>query len=360
MIVRLLPLLCILLTISLVAGCTQPALANGLHRNVTFVDYSSLSRSNEIMRRLVSPLDAIQMHRKLAGSDLKMRRQVIDLQNEKFAIYVPHGAPPQSGYALLVFVPPWRTAIVPMAWMSVLNHHHMLFVTAANSGNNVSPLDRRIPLALLAEQNMIRLYPVDPLHIYVGGFSGGGRVAEMLALAYPDVFDGALLEAGSDPIGDAARPLPPTSLFHRFQESSQLVFLTGSKDDTHLAWDRRSRRSLRHWCVFNQVVITVPFVGHKLVGGAALNRALNALSRRPKPDHGKLAACRSRIQGKLTAKLQRLRSLLTKGELGHARQILARIDTRYGGLAAPSSVELMKKINRRRNKYGNGHKTKSH
>jgi len=71
-------------------------------------------------------------------------------------------------------------------------------VTAANSGNDAPTIDRREPLALLAAHNTMKQYPVDPQQVYIGGFSGGARVALRLALAYPDVFHGALLNAGSD------------------------------------------------------------------------------------------------------------------------------------------------------------------
>jgi len=74
-------------------------------------------------------------------------------------------------------------------------------------------------MALLAAYNTMKQYPVDPQQVYIGGFSGGARVALRLALGYPDVFHGALLNAGSDPAGTLDVPLPPADLFRRFQES---------------------------------------------------------------------------------------------------------------------------------------------
>ena len=61
-----------------------------------------------------------------------------------------------------------------------------------------------MPLALLAYENIRRSHTLDANRVYVGGMSGGSRVALRVALAYPDVFRGALLNAGSDPIGDGA------------------------------------------------------------------------------------------------------------------------------------------------------------
>jgi pimeloyl-ACP methyl ester carboxylesterase len=78
----------------------------------------------------------------------------------------------------------------------------------------------------------------------VGGFSGGARVALRIALGYPDVFRGAILNAGSDPIGDSATPLPPRELFAGFQEEARLIYITGEKDP-RWAMDLDSMASMR-------------------------------------------------------------------------------------------------------------------
>jgi poly(3-hydroxybutyrate) depolymerase len=64
-------------------------------------------------------------------------------------------------------------------------------------------LERRIPLALLAAHNVMQRYPVDKERLYIGGMSGGSRVALRIALAFPDVFHALLLHSGSDRIGTA-------------------------------------------------------------------------------------------------------------------------------------------------------------
>jgi pimeloyl-ACP methyl ester carboxylesterase len=244
------------------------------------------------------------------------------------------------GYSLLVFVPPWSKAEVPRQWIPALDRHDMILVTAANSGNDADTVDRREPLALLAAQNAMVQYSVDPQQVYIGGFSGGSRVALRLALGYPDVFHGALLNAGSDPIGSADVPLPAAELFRRFQDSMRLVYVTGERDDAHLVDDMHSRQSMEKWCVFDVVTVSEPRKEHEPADASAFSRSLDALLRRTQ-DHPKgLADCRARLDGELTTQLKLVEDSFARGDRSAARRLLDKIDARYGGLAAPRSVEL--------------------
>ena len=321
------------------------AAPTGLQRGIVFDSYTPLSAGAEMQRRLLSPLTLRRVQRSLAASGQELRDQVIDLAQEKFAIFVPAQEPAQ-GYGVLVFVPPWDQATVPPQWISVLERHAMIFVTAANSGNGANVLDRREPLALLAAHNVLQHHRVDRSKVYVGGFSGGARVALRLALAYPDVFRGVLLDAGSDPIGDAQIPLPPAPLFGRFQEFSRLVYLTGKKDSAALDQDAHSRRSMQDWCVFDVATETMPWSGHEVAEPAAFDRALAELSGSGRHDE-ELAACRARIDLQLSAQTREVQQLLDAGRIDQARSALAALDARYGGLAAPRSVQLADAIDAR-------------
>jgi pimeloyl-ACP methyl ester carboxylesterase len=320
-----------------------PMATAGVQRDVVFSDYPPLSRSTELARRLMSPLNAMRVRRELAHSGKGLREQSIDLAHEKFAIYVPAHVPPH-GYALLVFVPPWQEALVPSRWIATLERHGMIYVSAANSGNVADVLDRREPLALLAAQNIMRRYPIDPARVYIGGFSGGSRVALRVALGYPDLFRGALLDAGSDPIGNAQIPLPPAELLRQFQASTRLVYATGQHDDAGLDEDVRSRQSMQAWCVSHLDTVAMPWLAHALADPAALDRAVDVLGKPALPERDKLAACRTRIDKELTIQLQQVEGLLAGGRRDDARVLLDRIDARYGGLAAPRSIELAGKI----------------
>ncbi len=319
------------------------SLPAGLQSDVVFADYTPLAGAAEVTRRLMSPLNSLRVNRVLQRSGKTLRAQAIDLAHEKFAIYVPPNQPPE-GYSLLVFVPPWPQAEVPRKWIPVLDRHGVIFVTAANSGNEADVLDRREPLALLAAVNAERRYTINPQRVYVGGFSGGARIALRIALAYPDVFQGVLLDAGSDPIGSAEIPLPPADLLHRFQESTRLVYVSGGRDDFHLQLDVSSRKSLLDWCVFDLVTLDMPWVAHELADPGTFNSALHALQEEHKARaSNKLDACRARLDKELNAQLSQVDELVARGRMPEARILLQKIDARYGGLAAPRSGELAAK-----------------
>lgn len=324
------------------ASGNAPA-ATGLQTEVIFSDYSPLSTNPELLRRLLSPLADAQIQESLARSGQKLIAQSIDLAAERYVLYVPPVAPPH-GYGLLVFVPPWQDARLPADWGPVLDRAGLIYVSAARSGNEENVLARREPLALLGAYNVMQRYRVDAERIYVGGFSGGSHIALRLALAYPDLFRGALLNAGSDPLGSGVPPLPPADLFRRFQESTRLVYVTGERD-SRLGLDAASQQTMHHWCVFDTDAQTTLGAAHEIASSEALSRALEALLVDNTPDAAKLARCRADIDREVTAALQKAQSLIDSGKRADSQKALIDIDRRFGGLAAPRSVQMEAALN---------------
>ncbi len=319
---------------SALARPTQP----GSLSDVIFTANSPLSSNAELARRLLDPLKNVQLQKMLAGG-ARLKDQPVDLAQERFALYVPPRMP-ANGYGLIVFVSPWNAARLPDGWGPVLDQNGMIFVSAAKSGNDQIALARREPLVLLAEANVAARYRLDPARTYVAGFSGGSRVALRIALGYPDVFHGAILNAGSEPIGTALTPLPPRELFLRFQETTHLVFLTGDQDTHAIPYDTRTLQSLRDWCVFHADQRTTMGTGHDAMGATSLSEALDILTAPPEADSVRLASCRAAIDSGMNTKLAEVRSLIAAGKNADARQLLDAIDAHYGGLAEPQIVAL--------------------
>jgi hypothetical protein len=319
------------------ARADQPA--TGLLPDVVFKDYTPLATSSELVHRLLSPLAAREVEMSLSRSSEKLTEDSVDLGAEHFVVYVPATAPPE-GYALLAFIPPWQDARLPPGWAAVLDRLGVIYVSAARSGNDENVLGRRAPLALLGAYNVMQRYRVNPARVWVGGFSGGSRVALRVAIGYPDLFHGALLNAGADPIGPVPA-LPQASLWQRFEESTRLVYVTGEHDTTRLANDGDSMHSMRRWCVFDTQGQVTRGAAHEVADPAALTGALRVLARpAAPPDAGRLASCRAGIDRELDAQLREVSGFIEAGKNAEAKERLLDIDRRFGGLAASKSREL--------------------
>ena len=165
-------------------------------------------------------------------------------------------------------------------------------------------------------------------------------LALRLALGYPDLFRGAILNAGSDSIGSLQVPLPPRELLLKFQNSVRIIYVTGAADTHRHNLDLASMGSMRRWCVFDVRDHAEPFAGHDVAGGAAMFWAFIALRQASHPDPDRLAACRSSIEADLKLRLHQVESLLESRRQDDARRLLTQVDAEYGGLAAPSSIDL--------------------
>jgi pimeloyl-ACP methyl ester carboxylesterase len=328
-------------------ACAQrPPVAEaiGAVQEVVFDRYTPLSRNEEIARRTLTPLTFQHGQAMLAATRQQFLEQPIDLTKEKFTLYVPDGAPPKEGYGLLVFIAPWSEPTRPQLWRLPLSRHGLIFVSAENSGNDVKVLDRRLPLALLAYENVRARFPLNPNRIYIGGLSGGSRAAEITALAYPDVFRGALLNAGSDPIGgEAGIYLPPAELFRKFREI-KLVYVTGDGDERNLRDDEISRASMREWCVFGIEIRKARKLGHEPLDQPSFDQALDALERPATINPGERERCNERVQQELASKLAAARAAISRGDGRGARAQIKEIDAHYGGLAAPMIVDLDERL----------------
>jgi pimeloyl-ACP methyl ester carboxylesterase len=214
----------------------------------------------------------------------------------------------------------------------------MIFVSADQSGNDKQVRTRRMPLALIAAANIMRQYPVDPSRVFVAGFSGGAQVALRLALAYPDVFRGAILNSGSELIGTSDVPLPAADLFHLFQTRSRIVYTTGDFDLQPYSKERGSVASLADFCVAQITELTMWHKSHQTADEITFSKALDALLAPAQPDA--MADCRAKLDADIQAQLHQVETLIAAGDKAGAKSLLHDIDAKYGGLAAPKSVAL--------------------
>jgi dienelactone hydrolase len=325
---------------ALAAFCAIAATSGDIakFKAVTFAERTPLASNGELIRRLFSPFAAADLANKNDAATLDA--QPIDPRHEKFGLYVP-AQKPAEGYGLLVWVSPLDEAGMPPGWHATLEERGVIFVTAARSGNQTSPLGRRIPLALTAAANVARSHAIDPDRVWIAGFSGGARIAERMALGYPDVFSGAILDGSSDDIGAEDVALPPRERFERLLDRTAIVFSSGREDGFNVVSARRVAASLRRHCLDRVSLEVRRREGHVMMSGASLAKAIDFLDRQRDPSPSR--QCREALYAKIDADLDQAEAMAQRGDRG-AKSAIRAIDRRYGGLAAPRSLELRARV----------------
>jgi dienelactone hydrolase len=211
-----------------------------------------------------------------------------DVAQEKFTLLVPQTYRHEAGWGLLVWISAGDAPTIPAAWEPVLARHKLLFVGAHKSGNPRNIFDR-FRLALDAQRNLRARFRIEPRRVYVSGFSGGGRVASMLAVSYADLFAGAAPFMGvnfyQDVKADDGKTyglnyLPDDEILGIARKQGHYVLVTGEKDfnrantkAVHAAFVRE-RFAHAHY-------LEVPKLGHALPDADGLERTLRALDGRP-------------------------------------------------------------------------------
>jgi hypothetical protein len=194
------------------------------------------------------------------------------ITNESFRIIVPGTYSTNGSWGLLVWICPGDEPNIPPDWKEELKNQTLLFVSAHRSGNERHPLDR-FRLALDGACNLCRRYKVDRKRIYIGGFSGGARMASMLGVAYADLFTGTLCVCGVNFYKDVPNsdgkyysgtfaPDPGTLLLSK--KIGRFVLLTGEHDqnreNTKTLWMSGFKRDGFRSALY----LEVPGMGHAM------------------------------------------------------------------------------------------------
>jgi hypothetical protein len=212
------------------------------------------------------------------------------LPSESFELLRPDAFTVDGSWGLFVWISPNESPRIPPSWEQVLAHHKLLCIGANNAGNKRDILDR-IRLAVCANIEMRERFNIDPNRIYVAGFSGGGRVASMLGVAYADLFSGVIPIMGVNfytdlPSADGKKLFPPQfipdpEILEIAKRSTAFVLVTGEKDfnraETRIVSELGFKKEGFNACNFMEI----PGVGHVMPEAQWLEQALELLKRRP-------------------------------------------------------------------------------
>ena len=212
------------------------------------------------------------------------------ITNESFLLKAPQPVPTNGSWGLLVWISPSDDPGIPAAWDHELATRHLLFVGAKHSGNSRHPLDR-IRLALDATCNMCRQYTIDRQRIYIGGFSGGSRIASMLGVAYADIFTGTLCCSGVNFYADVPATaggkyypgtfVPNLGVLLQAKRKGRFVLLTGDHDENRDNTERVATKGFKSEGFRNVLYLEIPDLSHQMPSATALGTALDYLAPAP-------------------------------------------------------------------------------
>ena len=277
----------------------------------------------------------------------ELHGQAVDPGEENFHVFVPENYDPARSYGLFVWVSAREKVTVPQRWASVFTRHGIVFIAADKSGNQTHDLDRRALLALHAVANMQHDYNIDSQRIYIGGLSGGGRVASKIAAAYGDLFNGGYFIVGSDAIGGKTVPVPAPAVVQNMRNNGRFVFLTGRYDQATTTATRTALASYQRLCIFN-TVLHYPKMGHGLPDIRWFRRAINYLesgyladdSHNPETTRD----CQASLNREQDRLLETIDKLLDEHDTNGATKALKQLQLNYGRLAADEFNRLYARL----------------
>ena len=184
----------------------------------------------------------------------------------RWQVYVPTGT---KASGLLVFISPGESGAPPREWLEVLERENLIWIGADRFGNE-HPVRQRMLAALMGLSFARQHYAVDAARVYVGGMSGGGRVASATVTKFPHLFRGALYIVGVNFWTPSETKLLGSIAANRY------VFITGTRDFNR-SDTRHVYKQYRAAGVEQVLLMDLPHFGHQLPDAEQFAKALQFL-----------------------------------------------------------------------------------
>jgi len=250
-----------------------------------------------------------------------------DSTAQSYERYVPQSLKPNESPGLILFISPSDRATGLAAFRSICDSQRLIFASPHAAGNNVDTR-QRIRTVLDVLDQLRRDFPIDPDRTYIGGFSGGGRIACAIGFSLPEYFGGVI------PVCAAGDLREEPWLRQRARERLSVAHLTGESDFNRGEVERFRGPMLAEVGVRSKVWVA-PRTGHAIPTTPDVKEALEWLEQ-ALPQRRQLAdqfpASRLGSQDAPTRE-QSAQRLLAEGELR-----LKKPATRYSGLMQVKGV----------------------
>jgi hypothetical protein len=209
----------------------------------------------------------------VAGADRELDKETLHCR-------LPRDYDPRRPAGLLVWIDPGMSGKTPGCFVPALDELNLVFVGAADAGNN-RLVSNREQLALDGVATVSRRFHIDPRRVYITGMSGGGRVSAMMLACFPDVFTGAVpivglscheaVPTGMGQFWPRGYVRPGSDMWNLFRKR-RMGAITGSKDFNQVEMQhatdilRRDGAAIRLW--------DIEHMAHELPTAAVFSEAM--------------------------------------------------------------------------------------
>lgn len=177
-----------------------------------------------------------------------------DSTAQKYELYVPENLDKRKPAPVVIFISAGDSPAGWSQWQTVCKKAGVIFASPFGAGNN-TPAPRRAHIVLDVLDDIARRHKIDPDRTYLGGFSGGSRIACGIVFALPEYFGGVVPVCGAEKLRD------DSWLRQRVTDRISVALVTGETD-----FNRAEVENLRETMLTTVGVRTkrwtVPGMGH--------------------------------------------------------------------------------------------------
>lgn len=172
---------------------------------------------------------------------------------------------------VLIFVSPTDSGEPPATWLPLLQQKQLSWIAAVGFGNQ--RLSAQRVLAAMMALELVRKSALDRNRIYIGGMSGGGRIASETATRFPQKFTGALYIVGAN------FWMPKDTRLRQRAAANRYVFITGEKDFNRSEM-RRVYSIYQSSGLASSLLMDLPAYAHQYPDVEQLGKAIDFLDAR--------------------------------------------------------------------------------
>ena len=187
-------------------------------------------------------------------------------------LYVPAAYDGSETYGVYVHISPSDGGQKPSRdWQAVFDKLKLICVSPNKTSNNVTML-RRVVLGLDALATVKAKYKTNPDRIYVGGLSGGGHMAMLSEMMYPEIYQGVISHAAQSYLMSHFPGLTLADAKLSPRTKRKWVVISGDKDKNY-AEIKKTSKDWEH-AKFQYKFIDVPGMKHENASAEAFEEAL--------------------------------------------------------------------------------------